>query len=409
MKRLLILGATEHVKHIIDAAREMGVYTVVTDYVKGAAAKPYADKSYDVSTLDEDALAELCKKERIDGIITGYVDINMLPYHNVCERLGMPSFCNEEQIEATMDKVNFKALCRKHGIAVPDDIPVDENATSFDDIDFPVIVKPADNYASRGITLCTGADMLKDAIEKAYANSKKHSILIEEFIDADAIQMYYNVQNGYVSLAAMADKLISGDQKGGAPQPLGFRFPSKYLDYYIENVNPKVQNMIADLGIENGTLFIQGFANEKGITFLEMGLRLSGGCAYLHIKKQNGIDPLKMLINFALSGEYGPWDVKEYDNPHFKMPAADIILLMRPGKIAKIEGIEQAEGDPACIKVMQLKHEGDELDEIGILNQVFARFFLCADTKAQLEEAIKQIKSCVKVLDENGNSLILDY
>ena len=62
MKKILILGATMHSKHIIDAAHEMGVYTVVTDYVKGAAAKKYADKAYDVSTLDEDALAELCKK-----------------------------------------------------------------------------------------------------------------------------------------------------------------------------------------------------------------------------------------------------------------------------------------------------------------------------------------------------------
>lgn len=34
-KRILILGATAHSKHVIDTARRMGIYTVVTDYVQG--------------------------------------------------------------------------------------------------------------------------------------------------------------------------------------------------------------------------------------------------------------------------------------------------------------------------------------------------------------------------------------
>lgn len=406
MKRLLILGATIHAKHIIDAAHEMGVYTVVTDYVKGAAAKKYADKAYDVSTLDVDALSELCEKEKIDGVLAGYVDINMSPYYQLCKRLSMPYFCTDEQIFKTMNKVQFKAMCRKHGIAVPDDINVDGD---YEKTDFPVMVKPADNYASRGITLCTEAKHLDAAIEKAYSFSKRHEILVEEFIDAPAVQMYYNVQNGYVSLSAMADKLISGKMGDGAPQPMGFRFPSEHLKYYLENINPKVQSMIEELGVKNGTFFIQGFAAKGTIVFLEMGLRLSGGCAYLHIKKQNEADPLKMLINFALGNGFGPWDVKKYDNPDFKKPAADIIVLLKEGTIAKIEGLEEIKSNPSCIEIMQLRDVGDEMDEIGTLNQVFARFFLCCETEEELEKTIKFIKSVLKITDSDGNNMIISF
>ena len=74
-KKLLLLGGFNLACDIVRRAQEMGVYVVVADYDKNCPAKDIADKFVPVSATDVDALVELCKKENIDGVTTGFVDI----------------------------------------------------------------------------------------------------------------------------------------------------------------------------------------------------------------------------------------------------------------------------------------------------------------------------------------------
>ena len=64
-KKLLILaGAGVHNK-VVRAAKEMGIYTIVTDYLEDSPAKKLADESWMYSITDVDAIVERCKKEHI--------------------------------------------------------------------------------------------------------------------------------------------------------------------------------------------------------------------------------------------------------------------------------------------------------------------------------------------------------
>lgn len=407
MKKILILGATIHSKHVIDAAKEMGIQTIVTDYVIDSPAKKYADKYYDVSTLDENALVDLCLKEKVDGLIAGYVDINLSPYYHVCKKLGLPYYCDDRQISLTMNKKNFKNLCRRHGISVAKDVDVSEN--NYDNIDFPIIIKPADSYSSKGISVCHNKEEVAKAVEKAYSFSRCKEIVSEEFIVADDVYLYFTVQNGYVSLSAMADRLLNNNQYGSAPQPIGYFFPSKYIDLYLKNIHHKVQEMIDETGIKNGSFFMQGFAFDNDIVFFEMGLRLSGGCGYIQIRNQNEIDQVKMYINYALTGEFGPWDLKKYDNPRFNKPAVVLVVLLKKGTISQIKGVDTIKKDNSFVDILQLKNEGDTLSEVGTLNQVFARIYLCNDDMNKLNDSIKMIKENLIILDENRENMILNW
>ena len=401
-KRLLIMGAFEHSKHLIDAARKSGVYTVITDYVKDAPAKKYADKAYDVSTTDVDALEKLCRDEGIDGVCVGYCDVNLLPYYMLCKRMGYPYYCDDKQLDLTMNKCNFKSLCRRHGLTVTPDVPLDTN-------DFPVIVKPADSYSSKGISVCNNSDELKIAVDKALSFSQAKQYVLEKFIDAEDVYLYFTIQNGVVSLSAMADRLLNNEQYGCAPQPVGYYFPSKYIDLYFEKCDKKVKSMIAETGLQNGSFFMQGFVVGNDIMFFEMGLRLSGGCGYIQIRNQNGIDQTQMYVNFALTGNFGPWELEKYDNPRFKNPACVIVVLLRDGVIGKIEGLEKVRSDESYIDMIQLRKCGDELSAKGTLNQVFARIYLSNSDKTKLELSIKNIKNELKILDTDDKNMILNY
>ncbi len=407
-KKLLILGAFEHSKHIIDAARRNGIYTVVTDYVTDAPAKKYADKYYDISTTDIDALEKICINERIDGVVTGYVDINLLPYYKLCKRMNYPYYCNDKQINLTMNKRNFKDLCIRNGLVVTPDIDTELVNLNSDKIDYPIIVKPADSYSSKGITVCHDSKMLSLAKEKAMGFSNCKQIVVEKFIEAEDVYLYFTVQNGIVSLSAMADRLLNNEQFGCAPQPVGYFFPSKYLDLYYNKVHSRVQNMIDEIQLKNGSFFMQGFIVDNNIMFFEMGLRLSGGCGYIQIRNQNEIDQTEMYVRYALTGNFGPWDIKQYDNPYFKKPACVLVILLGNGTIASIDGIDKIKANESYLDMIQLKNVGDKLESKGTLNQVFARIYLCNYTKEALEKSISDIKKSLKIIDTNGNNMILN-
>lgn len=93
----MILGANPETVALVNAARELGVYTVVTDYDHHAYAKNFADKAHDVDGMDVPSLIALARAEGVDGVLVGVADRLIVPYQHVCEALGMPCYATPEQ------------------------------------------------------------------------------------------------------------------------------------------------------------------------------------------------------------------------------------------------------------------------------------------------------------------------
>ena len=408
-KKILFLGAHALTAHLIEKAREMGVYTIVTDYVKDAPAKKLADEAYDISTLDIDALIELAKEKEVDGVFTGYVDVNLAPCCQICNALNLPFYATLEQLDQTMNKVNYKANCRKYGIKVVDDVPDEYMDGVYDKVQYPVIVKPADSYSSKGISVCFKKEEMAKALEEALDKSTCKQYVAEQYIEAEDVYLYFTIQDGYLSLSAMADRLLNDEQYGCAPQPVGYFFPSKYIDLYYDKVHDKLQNMMDGLGIKNGSFFMQGFIVENDIIFFEMGFRLSGGAGYLQIAHQNEVNQVEMHLRYALTGKFDGWSLKECDNARFEKPACVLVVLLNNGKIKKIDGVEEILNHEAVFDMVRFKYEGDVLDARGTLNQVFARIYMSADDTDKLKDAISYVKNTLKITDENDVNMIMNF
>ena len=110
-KKLLILaGAGIHSK-VVRAAKEMGIYTIVTDYLVDSPAKALADESWLIDIKDVDKIVEKCKESGVDGVLNFCIDPAQWPYLEICERLGFPCYATREQLEILTDKVKFKEYC----------------------------------------------------------------------------------------------------------------------------------------------------------------------------------------------------------------------------------------------------------------------------------------------------------
>ena len=192
-KRVLILGANPETISLVDKAKEMGCFTIVTDYDPKAKAKRHADLAADVDAMDVDALEQLARKEKVDGVLLGVAEALSIPYFRLCKRLGLPCFADEEIFGLLTDKFRFKQACRQYGVPVVPEFDV-KGGTDLSAVVYPVVVKPVDGCSSKGISICRNELELKLGIEKALSFSRKKKYLVEKYMTSGEVLMYYAFQ-----------------------------------------------------------------------------------------------------------------------------------------------------------------------------------------------------------------------
>lgn len=406
-KKLLVLGATPYSINVVEVAHKLGAYVIVVDPVKDRLAKKIADKSYEADTTDTERLIEIAETEKIDGIFTGYSDVNLPICLELCERLSLPFYAkDQEQLLNTTDKLRFKNMCRKYDVGVVPQYEESELKT----VKYPIIIKPADSYASKGITVCYKYEDTPDAIEKAKKFSKTSQIIIEKYLGGlDDVNIDYVMQDGKIILTAVGDRYVNTEQKGLSPLTAAVVYPSKHLDKYVDILDEKVKKMFYEEGMHNGTVFIQSFFDGEQFYFFEMGYRVGGGQSSMMVREMCGVDYIEELINFALSGKMDDKDIAEMADPDFQQRACCLVPSLRGGKISSIEGLDFIRGMKECVNITQFYQVGETVPPsvIGNLGQSFARIHLVGNSFDEIKNAIKNVDEKLKVTSDEGEEMIL--
>lgn len=408
-KKLLIMGSNAISCDIVKAAKELGVYTIVTDWNKleDAPAKQIADEFWNDSLLDFDTLVPKIKSNGIDGIITGFTDSYLLAYQHLCEMTGLPCYATKETFEITIDKARFKKHCIDNDIPV---IPQYDTKSFNPTVISPtnkVIIKPVDNSGSRGVIVCREASDFQRCLEYALSFSHKKEVIIEKYMDMDSFAASYSIQDGEISLSTLNDRLEHKSSETAAITTAGI-YPSKYLDLYMDKMDEKMKKMYKAMGVTNGVLSVQGFVDGENFYVMEMGYRLTGGQHYIFSKHENGISALDQLIHYAISGEMADFSIAEKDNPRFKNLCLNLCILGKEAKVARIEGQEYVETLPEIIHANFLKRVGDQIGPDGNTSQKIANLHLVLKDYDDMNRVVKDIQDNFHVYDEEGNDLVLE-
>lgn len=409
-KKLLILGGNAISCEIVKAARELGLYTIVTDWNKleNAPAKQIADEYWNISLLEYEELASKIKEDKIDGILTGFTDSYLLPYQHLCEITGLPCYATKEVFETTMDKAKFKQLCRDNGVPV---IPEYDLAT-FDPNTIneknKIIIKPVDNSGSRGVILCEKPEDFQHCLELALSFSEKKHVVVEKYMEMDSISASYTIQDGIISLSTLNDRYVHKAENGGGSVTTMSIYPSKYIDKYINNLNEKVCMMYKNLGVRNGLLSLQFFTDGKEFYAMEMGHRLTGGQHYMISKEENGISALDQLIHFAVTGRMADFSISDKDDANFKHTYCHIYILGKQANIARFEGLDYLKSLPELIHFSQMKMVGDTIGADGTSAQKVVGLHLKLKDRNDLTRIMKDIQREFYFYDEDGNNLMIE-
>ncbi len=410
-KKLLVLGANPETAGLVKKANELGIYTIVTDYDPKAYAKQFASEPLNINAIDLDALYDYAVQKKIDGVLVGVAESLLPTYQKLCKKLGFPCYAEPEILELMVDKKRFKDTCRKYNVPVVEEYQIDyTDESALSQVKLPVVVKPVDSCSSKGISVCHTYDELKKGIEKALSFSNSNQLLIEKYMTGEEVIVYYTFQNGTPILTAMCDRYTNKEQKGVAQLPTAYIYPSRHLKKYMEETDEYVKKMFIDLGVQHGTTFIQSFIDEDGaVRFYEPGYRLNGAQEHYIVNAITGIDVKEMMINFALTGVMSNEDISLKAQPMFPKWGCKLSPLVKTGRIAKMTGLEEISKMPEVVSVNPSYAEGDTVTGIGTLKQIICRFFVVADTKQELKEAIGKIYETFIVEDDSGNSMFLQF
>lgn len=411
-KKLLILGGPALMSDIVLKAKELGVYTIVTDWYgpEKSPAKKFADEYWMESVADIDKLAVLIKEHHINGVITNYTDSYLPYYADLCKKSKLPCLATKHQMEIISNKDQSKQLCIDHGISVSKryDVSSVEDIDKLTKISFPVLTKPVDNSGQRGIYVCLNKEELKSLYKESLSFSQSKNVMVEEYIQGDYTVMFYTIQDGNVTLSTMSDKPVYGNFENHLPKlPMGYFLPSKYVNLCQKKMLPKVQAFVRDLGIKNGVIGMEAVVKDNDILVFEMQFRLGGMRHHNFVFEENGMDILTMLVRFALTGKFEGWDTSVHDNASFKNHYCSLNILIKPDVVNKIENLEIVKNLPQVTAFTQMMYEGDKVSLPGTVQQIFCKFSLRDKSREKLYETIKYIQDTLKVYNANRDNLVM--
>lgn len=358
MRRLLIVGASILQLPAILKAKEMGLNVAVADFNPKAIGIPYANKFYEISTIDEDGIYQAAKDFRADGIMTLATDMPMRSVAYATSKLGLVGISYSTAVNAT-DKGEMIKSFEKAGVEHPwyfiiSDLEELGNIKHL--ISFPCISKPVDNAGSRGVVLIRSQEEVYEAFMYSSSNGRTGKVIIEEYLQGNEVSVEIIAVNGIIHILQITDKLTTG-----APHfvEMGHSQPCRLGEKNISKIKDLAERAVKSIGIKNGPAHVEIMLTEDGPKMIELGARMGGDCIASHlVPLSTGIDMVKATIQIAL-GE--PVDLSQ----KFHEGAAIRFFDEKCGVIQSILNVDKAKQIEGVQEITFVKGTGEKIGKIG--------------------------------------------
>lgn len=371
-------------------AKEMGLEVAVVDYNPQAVGIAYADKYYNASTMDEDAVLAAAMDYKPDGIMTLATDMPMRGVAKAASALGLHGISYDTAVKAT-DKFDMIKAFKGHDVPSPWYYTVDsvEALIALERrLSYPCVMKPTDNAGSHGVVLVRSFEELLDSFEYSHSCSRHGNVIIEEYISGPEISVEVMVVDGEVNVLQITDKLTTGVPffvEMGHSQPT--RFPA--------DVQKSIRQVAAAacraVGIDNGPAHVEMKVPARGPQMIELGARMGGDNITTHlVPLSTGIDMVKATIDVALGN-------KPDITPTLECGSAIRYFIAPYGTIKSISGVEKAQAIPGVKQITFTKTVGDSSTPIQSSNDRIGFVIAQAATAAVAVKICKKAIAAVKI------------
>lgn len=378
MKKIVIIGANDFQRPLIQKAKEMGLETHVFAWKEGAVGAEDADYFYEISIKEKEKILEICRQIKPDAVATIGSDLANVTVQFLTEKLGLPGNSQGCIINST-NKYAMRRAFRKTGIPVPGFWIAEEGGETVCPSNYPVIVKPTDRSGSRAITRVETPEELQEAIDNAIAHSFEKRAIVEEYISGAEYSVETISYKGKHSCLAITKKFTTG-----APNyiEVGHLQPAPLSPKLQEKVRACVFAALDALEVQNGAAHSELRIDEQGhVRIIEIGSRMGGDCIGSDlVPLSTGQDFVRMVIDVALGNEPRlQWDV----SPH----VSAIRFIMNERDLAHMEYLQEM--NPESLKKTVLEKPVGEARIVDSGSRP-GFYILQADTMDEMEKLLHE-------------------
>jgi len=307
MKKVLMLGGSMYQTYAIKEAVRLGYYVITCDYLPDNPGHKFAHEYHNVSTTDKEAVLDLARKLKVNGVVAYASDVAAPVAAYVSEQLGLPT-SPYESVRILSTKDLFRKYLCEHGFNAPKAqgfSTYEEALAVIDEFKFPVMVKPVDSAGSKGVNRMTDKSQLKAFVEDALRYSISKRFIIEEFlvkkgpqISGDAFSV-----DGKIVFHCLGNEFYSTKvDKDFAP--LGECWPFSMDPSIIDNLMKDIQRLITSLGMKSTAYNVEAIVGEDDkIYLIELGARAGGSLIPQLVEYVTGVNYVPYVIKAAVGDD----------------------------------------------------------------------------------------------------------
>lgn len=399
MKKVLLLGGSHFQVPSVKTAKELGYYTITCDYCPDNPGHKYADEYYNVSTTDKEAVLELARRLKIDGIVCYASDPAAPTAAYVAEKLGLPT-SPYKSVEILANKDKFREFLKENHFNVPkakgyayDEIEIMQK--EIKEFKFPVMVKPVDSSGSKGVKKIDSPSDIAEAVEEAMAYSRCKRFIIEEYVEKYGYQIAgdgFSV-DGELVFRCFANEHF--DASGINPYvPVGESWPY-YLPERVHNkIHTEIQRALSLLGMKTQAYnFDIRVDEDENVYLMEIGPRNGGNLIAQVTQYATGVDMVTYTIKAAMGEECKDLHMVEpvgyWSNYMVHSQQAGILQEVQIDETFKKENIVEFE---------MMFQPGDMIEAFTGSNGTLGTMILKFNSKEEMLEKMDHMERWVKVI-----------
>ena len=403
--RILILGSSEEFTELVKLARSRGIFTIVCDGNPDGTAKKEADLACHTDVRSIDRIAALCRKERVDGILTAFSDLLLECMVKIAAKAELPCYLLPKQLSFYRDKSVMKKMFAALGIPTSRYAETDAACSpgAFAGLRFPVVTKPLDRYGSRGVLVLDSPEEIRSRFHEICAGSGTEKILVEEYNTGFEFNLMAWVSSGQVYILGIADREKSPGEPHSIPICSRNVYPSCLMKHVYPEAKRILEKVIGYTGQTEGELSMQFFWHpDRGIEVCEIAARFLG---YEHelIELCSGFSMEELLLNSVYAPERIP-DMLKKHNPFFEKSCAVLYFHGRQRIIRDLEAAKTCLQSPEVLQGWLFYREGEKIQEFT--RPYTARCFLRPGTREEIDRNTDRIYAGMTIPDENGEEIL---
>lgn len=288
---------------------------------------------------DGAAVLALCRRflrEHGAGGVLTFQDSSLLHASDLAAEFSLPGW-EREPLGRALDKHACREALARCGLPCPRYAAsgsLRETEAALAEVGLPAVLKPTDRSAGRGVVVVTSREQLPARYETARAGSLRGRVLVEELMEGPEVSVESATADGRTTVLAVTGKAV--DPSDPCVE-MGHVVPCGLAPEQERAAGDLACSALEAIGFRWGVSHTEVKLTARGPRVVEINARVAGDCIPELVRLASGLNLYDVAADLAL----GRTAAAAGSGGGGGRAAAIRFLTARPGRIARVEGVEE--------------------------------------------------------------------